>query len=69
MQAISSISNNTKIYFGKDINAMFVDFIQSLMLKESPRKDFKFDAEIPLQEERIEDKPELKIDAKPKSKQ
>lgn len=31
LQAIASISNNTKIYFGKDINAMYVDFVQTLL--------------------------------------
>jgi len=31
LQAIASISNNTKIYFGKDINAMYIDFVSTLM--------------------------------------
>lgn len=36
LKAISSISNNTKIYFGKDINAMYMDFVHNLLTKEKP---------------------------------
>lgn len=32
LQAITAISNNTKIYFGKDISAMYLDFLAGLKI-------------------------------------
>lgn len=39
LKSIESISNNTKIYFGKELNAMYLDFIQVYLNKNAARSD------------------------------
>lgn len=34
LKSIEAISNNTKIYFGKDINSMFLDFLSGYITKD-----------------------------------
>jgi len=36
LELIRSLSNNTKIYFGQNINSMFLDFFNDLIAKTNP---------------------------------
>jgi len=36
LELIRSLSNNTKIYFGQNINSMFLDFFNDLIAKPNP---------------------------------